>query len=700
MNADASIYCSDINIILANVDAQYIDKTKDTNRWIKILIVELQQFLHSVGMSNNKFSVAIAKNCIDLIVRRRYGSLTIKNAIFDQFKTLIDDWCSSECEQEGDDEIETQSYDAKKMHETSLDARRFEVVRTLGLIESLGWLKMHSDVLIQALYVATKSHVRETCINEYEKFFLPELLSWLDRTLMPLVEHALGSTASVTIQPLLSLSLHKSLSEIRAQELFNIVADFPDSIYAVKELKEAMSRAGTLTIVGKEFKNAVNKRLLHMGASTTQIVSFYVSMIRALRVMDSSDLLLNYVAAPVRLYLTERKDTVRCVVSALMEGKGSELHGELRKGGSLEYGPDEDDEEAGPGDHWEPRRRNPDLMEAGGRGLDVLALLVSIYGSTDLFVSDYRSVLADKLLSSNLDYRADQELATLELLKIRFGEDALHCCEVMLRDLEESRRTNTMLMQQTGVGKNEIRVDCLILSDNYWPALQSDSITLPPAPASALASYQTAYAETKKPRKLQISSQLGLVDLDLHFNDGCVRNFLVTPAQATLIMLLAEGEPSGTSLHSLAAQCELEDSDVERRIGFWIAREVVCMLRAGPTNEIFYVVVEEQSNRSSSMEGSEMDVENQQMTVGADVNEKASLIQFETYVKGLLTNHGSMTLERIYTMLKLISSGGSSGGGWKFDMNLVELKKCLQSFVDQDKLMIIDGQYRIRVVTK
>jgi hypothetical protein len=113
---------------------------------------------------------------------------------------------------------------------------------------------------------------------------------------------------------------------------------------------------------------------------------------------------------------------------------------ELKKGGSLVYGADEDDEEKGPGrnvkhhtqvllvdtaassfdivyfllsfshsslspfplncpfflslslslnlppfpslpgDNWVPRKRDPDLSEAGVRGQDVLALLVSIYG--------------------------------------------------------------------------------------------------------------------------------------------------------------------------------------------------------------------------------------------------------------------------------------------------------------------------------
>ena len=124
--------------------------------------------------------------------------------------------------------------------------------------------------------------------------------------------------------------------------------------------------------------------------------------------------------------------------------------------GSLEYGVDEDDEEGGPGEHWTPRRRDHELQQPGTdsaayglptpnvyryiwygiilfnivscelsnslglqfSGLDILALLVSIYGSSDLFIVEYRSLLAEKLLA-NLKYLTEQEVANLELLKIR-----------------------------------------------------------------------------------------------------------------------------------------------------------------------------------------------------------------------------------------------------------------------------------------
>lgn len=85
-----------------------------------------------------------------------------------------------------------------------------------------------------------------------------------------------------------------------------------------------------ILIAGKVFKAAIRKRLLHTGASTTQILEMYVSMIRALRVLDSSDLVLNFIAAPVRTYLTGRKDTVRCIVSSFTKNKNSDLHGKMR----------------------------------------------------------------------------------------------------------------------------------------------------------------------------------------------------------------------------------------------------------------------------------------------------------------------------------------------------------------------------------
>lgn len=92
----------------------------------------------------------------------------------------------------------------------------------------------------------------------------------------------------------------------------------------------------------------------------------------------------------------------------------------------------------GPGENWLPKKKIKDLEQTSPSpsGQDVLAMLVSIYGSTDLFVNEYRAILAEKL-STNVTFVSDSEVANLELLKIRFGEESLHNCEVCF--LHENR---------------------------------------------------------------------------------------------------------------------------------------------------------------------------------------------------------------------------------------------------------------------
>ena len=80
------------------------------------------------------------------------------------------------------------------------------------------------------------------------------------------------------------------------------------------------------------------------------------------------------------------------------------------------------------------------------RSADILSTLVNIYGSKELFVNEYRALLADRILMQ-YNYDVERELRYLELLKLRFGEAQLHFCEVMLRDVAESRRVNARIQE-------------------------------------------------------------------------------------------------------------------------------------------------------------------------------------------------------------------------------------------------------------
>ena len=300
-----------------------------------------------------------------------------------------------------------------------------ETTKTLKLFHTLQWPDVYKKHIMAALIKLLERKISLICSDsDFNSSTKSELDVWIVDSFFPYVIEVFGeqNPSLTTMQNELRFAGTEYLVKLRCKELFEMVAEYPESLVTLKELRDNIKHTDNIAFVGKSFRTALKKRLLHLGASTSQILDFYVSMIKALRVLDSSDFLLNFVASPVRSYLLSRKDAVRCIVASLTEGKQSELHGELKQGGNLAYAADEDDEEHSPGVNWQPRKRNKELFDptTSASGLDTLALLVSIYGSTDLFIVEYRSLLADKLLS-NITYATDHEVANLELLKIRYS---------------------------------------------------------------------------------------------------------------------------------------------------------------------------------------------------------------------------------------------------------------------------------------
>eukprot|EP01038_Epipyxis_sp_PR26KG_P010296 gene10296-13841_t len=409
----------------------------------------------------NNFSLSVSYLNIFLVEKFEYnikhGLCKYIIEVYDRYYNVNNDANSTEnnSDEENDTEIDnSNNSNAMIVNTPTKQSQKIipdNIIIQFQLLHNLKWTKLYQKYYMKALVELAEQYISKLCKNDdFTEKILPNISIWTRNQLKPFAEMIFNDKNLFVVTDEIHKASIDLFTKYRSKVLFEMITDFPDSLPAIKELKETSQYSNNLTFIAKLFRTIVCKRLLHMGASTSQILDFYVSMIKALRVIDSSDLLLNYVAEPIRIYLKSRKDTIRCVVSSLTEGKESELHTELRRGGSLEYGVDEDDEEGGPGENWQPRKKDFELQEdlLGSRGLDILAMLVSIYGSTDLFIIEYRSLLADKLLS-NLKYITDQEIGNLELLKIRFGEEYLHSCEVMLKDIEDSKRINNSIQSKT-----------------------------------------------------------------------------------------------------------------------------------------------------------------------------------------------------------------------------------------------------------
>ena len=157
---------------------------------------------------------------------------------------------------------------------------------------------------------------------------------------------------------------------------------------------------------------------------------------------------------------------------------------------------------------------------------DIMSMLVDIYGTKELFVNEYRTLLADRLLTK-LDFDTEKEVRYLELLKLRFGESQLHFCEVMLKDVADSKRINTNIhnrekkqretkiqnkendLESGDTMESDIKVDTMILSAQFWPIFREEKLQLPDVIQGSLEKYTKAFEALKGNRTLNWKTHLG-----------------------------------------------------------------------------------------------------------------------------------------------------------------------------------------------
>ena len=330
-------------------------------------------------------------------------------------------------------------------------------------------------------------------------------------------------------------------------ELFDIIVYYPDSKPALLDLKECLGLTRQRSELIVSLSSTFKKRLLIPGAMTTDIIQQFISTVKVLRFLDPqlpAAASLAAVSEHIKEYLRGRRDTVRCIVTMLTEGDSAELFEEDRPGsaraGLISMDTDkaghddsgDSDEDAERDAHWTPQpvEFEGGIGGGGGREVDIISMLVGIYGSKELFVNEYRDMLGTKLLEKPLQGSGlDKEYRTLEQLKQRFGEESLHKCEVMLKDVKTSHRCSTNINAKLNVDGPEHDAEAdngdegcptrvvqpMIISQVFWPQLQpagaKDSLKFPPEMAKALASYNALYAKINKPRVLQWAPSAGQV---------------------------------------------------------------------------------------------------------------------------------------------------------------------------------------------
>jgi anaphase-promoting complex subunit 2 len=451
--------------------------------------------------------------------------------------------------------------------------------------------------------------------------------------------------------------------------------------------------------------------------------------------------LLSIVAEPVRRYLRSRTDTVRCIISSLTDAaSGGDLYRELKRQDAKDLENvvvDSDDEEECPDMTWQPppsiwssrlclevkgRASRRTMLSKSGQAeapaaapnkadSDILAMLVSIYGSKELFVDEYRIMLADKLLALSRDYNTDQAVHTLELLKIRFGDSCMRNCEVMIKDMDDSKRTNANI--HSTLRNAASVVDVAMISHVFWPPLQHEPLKHHPRLQARLDVFSGEYARLKNPRKLIWLEQLGTVDLELECIESTghrvTRAFTCSPLLATVISHFED--KTVWSLEALSNETSVPSHVLQKKITYWVNQRVLLQTMV-PGGIVMYELasadhIEDSSNgttfhpyASAALGGGSgqtlhvLDEEDDGLNaVSASAQEKAEMEVYESYIVGMLTNaHGGLQLMRIHAMLQTFVSGTDI----KYNKTPSQLLAFLQLLCQQEKLECgPDGMYKL-----
>ncbi|KAM9393386.1 anaphase-promoting complex subunit 2 isoform 2-T4 [Pholidichthys leucotaenia] len=591
-----------------------------------------------------------------------------------------------------------------------------ELSCTLSKLQLLEWVS--SEAITSILHKLIEQRMEQLCRGEYERSFLLEFQKWLelvlgwlskvftgekDRDVDPVPETPSipGVQAGQPISPVLKqwrCHLHQFFCRIyvnmRIEELFSIIRDFPESKPAIEDLKFCLERTNQRQQLLTSLKSAFESRLLHPGVHTSDILFVYISAIKALRELDPSMVILQVACEPIRKYLRTREDTVRQIVAGLTgDAEGcTDLASELSRGDPVTLEMQDSDEEATDPEDWTPDPTDAVNGKLGSkrRSSDIISLLVSIYGSKDIFIDGYRGVLADRLLQQ-LNYNTAREIRNVELLKLRFGEAHMNYCEVMLKDMVDSRRINSYIREEESkLGVEEqppLPLSAIILSSEFWPTLKEEKLELPPIVCQAMEAYTHRYEKLKAMRTLSWKPHLGSVVLDVELEDQTLTDLSVTPIQAAIILHFQD--QSCWSLEELSVKLGAPKELVHRKLALWQQLGVLREEAAG-----CYRVMERGSSKEKVERGVmliDSDEERDSNTATQSEQREEKLQLFWVYIQAMLTNLDNMTLERIHAMLRMFVSSGPVVP--EIDIN--ELEAFLQKKVREHQLILSSGAFRL-----
>ncbi|KAJ2972819.1 hypothetical protein NUW58_g9101 [Xylaria curta] len=496
------------------------------------------------------------------------------------------------------------------------------------------------------------------------------------------------------------------LATLRINELFDIVINWPNSEGGIEDLRFAITTPQRRLQLTDAFSATLQNRLLHPGRSTLEILRTYIAMIRTFHKLDHSRVLLDRVAYSLQLYLCTREDTVRIIVTGLLSAP-KEVDSEARKTKLVElvgllYDPTQYRSER-QDDEWDDFTWVPPPVDAGSnykrrKSEDVIGTLISALGSPEVFIKEFQNIIGERLLSEQVSF--DQETGVLDLLKKRFGESSLQACDVMIKDIQDSRRLDGVIhrgvLSQPEAVPRIWNIHAKILSRLYWPDVGEENFDLPSTVVAMQETYGSIFEHLKPSRKLKWLNHLGYATVELEFEDRTIVEEVRT-YEAAVINAFSEENASSWTFEELWAKMQIDEDLLTAALQLWERKNVLHKQRDGR-----YVVIERLSDAiESSSAGSsgmatlaagttdKIQTSPRKAKVGVSEKEKEKRAVYWQFIVGMLTNSSpAMPLNNIAMMMKMLIPDG-------FPWSNEELQEFLAGKLSEGELELVGGKYKL-----
>ncbi|KAJ3248476.1 Anaphase-promoting complex subunit 2 [Chytriomyces hyalinus] len=268
------------------------------------------------------------------------------------------------------------------------------------------------------------------------------------------------------------------------------------------------------------------------------------------------------------------------------------------------------------------------------------------------------------------------------MLKKYFPEAKLHQCDVMLRDMADSKRINTNI-HKTAPPDQQPHITMKILSRLFWPNFNYETNTLPACFKVFLDSFSGTFSQLKSMRTLRHLTSYGTVTLDLELEDRTL-SFTVTPSQASVIGFFHE--TGSWSLPQLETASGLNSGALEKILLFWIGKGVL-----RKENDMYTVLeIADENFKADVMDLEDAEVLEQSQAAPSSVQISEKMKPFLAFISGMMTNLGALPVERIHAMLSQYALNP------KYEGPIDILRAYLGILMEEDVVECTNGVYGLR----